>query len=331
LNHTPCRILLIEDDLAVAETVVSWLCESADIVHSMDADEACKLAVEQRWDLVITDLSQSKINDLDVTELVKKHAPQTSVLIVTSGQKINFIITAMQNHADGLMFKPLIKEEFTNKVFALVAESKQRRQRERKVILAIGSHPDDVEIGCGGSLLLHKMRGDAINILTLSAGESGGNPSQRKRESQNAAKMLNAKLFMGSMLDTEIAETAKTIEFIENVVAQCNPTHVYTHSLNDSHQDHRNAYLATVTACRKTPNIYCYLSPSSTINFKPNLYFEINDSIKDKLKLIALFKSQRDHRAYLQPDMIKATARYWGRYSSYNLVEPMEVIRQQYL
>ena len=40
----------------------------------------------------------------------------------------------------------------------------------RERVLAIGAHPDDVEIGCGGTLLDHRMRGDRITILTLSRG-----------------------------------------------------------------------------------------------------------------------------------------------------------------
>ncbi|MGQ3892672.1 PIG-L family deacetylase [Legionella sp. CNM-4043-24] len=330
MNTPSCKILLIEDDLAVAGIITGWLENLASLTHCLNASEAYRLINEEYWDLVITDLSQSQINDLDVTDFVKKNTPQTSVLIVTSDQKIHFIITAMQNHADGLMFKPLEKTEFITKVFELAEAAKTRREKEKKVILAIGSHPDDVEVGCSGSLLLHRSKGDALNILTLSAGESGGNPEVRKTESRLAANILGARLFMGSLSDKGISEATKTIELIESVVEQCKPTHVYTHSLHDSHQDHRNAYLATITACRKIPNIYCYLSPSTTIDFKPALYVDINEFIKEKLQLIALFKSQSDHRPYLQADLVKATARYWGRYSNYNLVEPMEVIRQQY-
>lgn len=40
-------------------------------------------------------------------------------------------------------------------------------------VLAVGAHPDDIELGCGGTLLAHKARGDQISMLVLSRGEHG--------------------------------------------------------------------------------------------------------------------------------------------------------------
>ncbi|MBN9230348.1 MAG: PIG-L family deacetylase [Legionella sp.] len=325
--HEPYRILLLEPIQSVATDIISWLQERAQIVHIRNPHEAMEKAALSHWDVVITDINAPDINDLDITAIVKRANPDTSLLIVTEHKKVDFIISAMQNHADGLLFKPLEAKEFVNKVFKLAEDSREKRAKGRKVVLAIGAHPDDVEFGCGGALAKHRADGDSLNILTLSKGEIGGDSRTRALESERAAKMLAATLFLGDFVDTEITHTSQTIQYIEKIVQEIHPTHIYTHSFHDNHQDHRNAYHASITACRQAPNVYCYLSPSSTVDFKPNVFINIDGFIEIKLLVLEAFSSQSTTRPYLEADMIRATARYWGRFSNYHLVEPMEVIK----
>jgi LmbE family N-acetylglucosaminyl deacetylase/ActR/RegA family two-component response regulator len=327
VDKQPYRILLIEPNLEVAETIINWLEDKAmvmHVIHTSDAKEKAKLPA---WDVVITDMNSPEVNDLDITLLVKKANPDTSVLIVTEHKKVDFIISAMQNHADGLLFKPLESKEFVAKILKLAQESRIKRSVGKKVVLAIGAHPDDVEFGCAGALAKHRAEGDSLHILTLSVGEQGGSSNTRKKEAKNAAKLQDARLFLGNFVDTEISHASNTIQYIEKIVRQVQPTHVYTHSFHDNHQDHRNTYHATITACRKVPNVYCYLSPSSTVDFKPNIFINIDGFIEIKLLVIEAFSSQCNTRPYLEPDLIRATARYWGRFCNYHLAEPMEVIK----
>ncbi|CAM4444093.1 MAG: hypothetical protein LEGION0403_FIIPPAGN_00159 [Legionella sp.] len=321
------KILLIEPNLKVARSILNWLQDKAEVTHASDIDDCKKQVAIAGWDLVITDMNLPDMDDLDITIMVKNANPETSLLIVTEDKKVDFIISAMQHHADGLFFKPLQEKEFVSKALTLAEESRNRRFKDKKIVLAIGAHPDDVEFGCAGALAKHRADGDSLNILTLSMGEVGGDSSIRMRESQKAAEMQNAQLFMGNFIDTDINHSATTIQFIEKIVQEVQPTHIYTHSFHDSHQDHRSTHQATITACRKIPNLYCYLSPSSTVDFKPNVFINIDKFIEVKLLVLSLFSSQYSIRPYLEPDLIKAIARYWGRFSNYNLVEPMEVIK----
>lgn len=259
--------------------------------------------------------------------MVKEVNPETAIIIITENIKVDFILTAMKYRADGLFFKPLDKSEFTSRAIQLADESKHKREKNKKIILAIGAHPDDVEFGCAGTLAKLRAEGGQLNILTLSLGAQGGNPSIRKKEAQVAAKLQGAKLFLGNLADTKITNSIETIRSIEEILDQVKPTHVYTHTFFDSHQDHRSIYQATITACRQTPNVFGYLTPSSTVDFRPNIFINIDEYIDTKLKVISAFSSQ-NVRPYLQPDMIKATARYWGRFCNYHLVEPMEVIKE---
>src|SRR5690606_25210125 len=59
-------------------------------------------------------------------------------------------------------------------------------------ILAIGAHPDDVELGCAGTLLAHQAKGFTSAIVDLKQGDLGtrGSVAQRKKEAENSAKIL---------------------------------------------------------------------------------------------------------------------------------------------
>ncbi|MFQ5836218.1 MAG: PIG-L deacetylase family protein [bacterium] len=59
-------------------------------------------------------------------------------------------------------------------------------------ILAIGSHPDDIEFGCSGTLIKYKRTGANIFLLVLSEGSSGGSSNERKREQMESAKIIGA-------------------------------------------------------------------------------------------------------------------------------------------
>ena len=323
------KILLIEPDLEFANTIIKWLENLGHIVHVEDKDNAQKQAAIGRWDLVIADVHSPKICELNISRVIKEIDSTTAILIIAENIKIDFILAAMEHHTDALLSKPLEKKEFITKVLQLAEESQRKKEKvSNKVILAIGAHPDDVEFGCAGTLAKYQTAGDQIYILTLTLGSEGGDPDIRRKEAKKAAKIQRAKLFLGNLEDTKITDTSKTIQYIEEIVQQINPTHIYTHSIHDRHQDHRAVFHSTVTACRQVPNIFCYLSPSSTVNFKPNIFINIDQYIDTKLKTIAEFKSQINLRPYLYPDMITATARYWGRFCNYHLAEPMEVIKE---
>jgi len=199
---------------------------------------------------------------------------------------------------------------------------------KQRTILAIGAHPDDVEIGCGGALAKHAAQGDRIFILTLTHGSQGGDPAARVRESARAAQLIGATLRLEDFPDGAIGDGVETIKVVQETIAECRPTHVYTHSLQETHQDHRNVHLSTIVASRGVSNVYCYQSPSSTVEFRPNLFVDISSHLQMKLDLIAAHESQVSHRKILHAEMIQATARYWGRFAGCILAEPMVVFRR---
>ncbi len=65
-------------------------------------------------------------------------------------------------------------------------------------ILAIGSHPDDIEYGCGGTLLRFARTGDNVYLFVATSGEEGGSGDVRRAEQQDSARLLGIrKIFWG--------------------------------------------------------------------------------------------------------------------------------------
>ncbi|GAB2457848.1 PIG-L deacetylase family protein [Jatrophihabitans fulvus] len=198
----------------------------------------------------------------------------------------------------------------------------------RERVLAIGAHPDDVEIGCGATLLDHRRRGDRISILTLSRGAVGGDQEQRLAEAASTADAIGAQLIFGDLPDTRIDGGVETIRLIERVVAEIDPSVVYVHSSHDNHQDHRAVHTATRSATRGVRRVFAYQSPSATDEFLPTQFVNVDDTVRRKVEVLQMFTSQ-SARSYLEPELVAAGARYWARHLAANAryAEPFEVVR----
>jgi LmbE family N-acetylglucosaminyl deacetylase len=224
--------------------------------------------------------------------------------------------------------KPFGRRELLERVEGLVGVPPAGRRGRSKTVLAIGAHPDDVEIGVGGTLLQHAAAGDRIIHLLMTDGEVGGDPELRVAEAADAARRMNATLLRARMPDAYLSEARGTISVIESAVEEFSPSVAYVHSINDAHQDHRYTHSAAMVATRDVRDVYCYQSPSATIGFAPNRFVDVGAYLDEKVALLRSFGSQSSVRPYLADDVIRSTARYWGRHAGHRLVEPLEVVRQ---
>jgi LmbE family N-acetylglucosaminyl deacetylase len=196
-------------------------------------------------------------------------------------------------------------------------------------ILAIGAHPDDIELGCGG-LLLKASRQDRHNIFmyTLTRGGASGNPEERTNELIESARFIGAKrLWIDNFEDTKLSLSSDLINHIEFFIKRADPDIVLTHSLGDTHHDHRAIAASTMEAGRFVPNILAYEIPV-TRDFKPQVYYDISDVIDGKIELINIFLSQRS-KSFLQSNAIRGLAQYRALQSRFengvSCVEAFEV------
>ena len=158
-------------------------------------------------------------------------------------------------------------------------------------ILGIGSHPDDIEFGCGGTFYKLSKKGFKINMLIMTSGEMGGHPSVRAAEQRCAAKYMGSKIYWGGFRDTDVQMNRELINKIENVMAETSPDLIFTHFSDDTHQDHCRVAQATITAARYKGNVLFYEGPT-TRNFVPTVFVDIGTVLQKKLQLLRCHKSQ---------------------------------------
>jgi two-component system, NtrC family, response regulator HydG len=324
------RILLVDDDPALGGYLRRVLSSGGfEVTHELDADGALRQVHTRQWDLLITDIELPGMNGLDLLERVRELVPGLPVAVLTGHPTVDYAVTALRGAAAEFMMKPVGRDELLAKAAQLVEAGRAARRAHSETVLAVGAHPDDVEIGAGGTLAAHSAAGDALAILTLSHGAVGGDMAQRARESQESADILGARLFLRDLEDTHVPEGNPTIAIIEEIVEKFSPTVVYTHSVHDLHQDHRSVHRAAMVACRRVSRVYCFQSPSATIDYRPTHFVAVDDYLGRKLKVIDAFGSQAGIRDYMEPELITATARYWARYATGTFAEPFETARDR--
>ena len=328
-EETAGRILVVEDDPEAASFIIQVLGVRGDfeVTHTADPVAALLRAGTESWDLVLTDVEMPGMTGIELLESLRRAAPELPVAIMTAHASVGSAIGALRSRADEFLEKPLRPAQLTETVSRLVARGRAERQARRETVLAVGAHPDDVEIGVGGTLAAYHQMGHQVAILTLSRGARGGPEAERAGESQQAAQVLGARLYLEDLEDTRISEGDPTIRIISRVIGEVQPTMIYTHSLHDVHQDHRNTHRAVMVAARKIGRVFCFQSPSATVEFRPTRFVRIDAQLDAKLAAIDAFGSQVALREYLEPELISATARYWSRFGEGRYAEAFEVIR----
>ena len=119
-------------------------------------------------------------------------------------------------------------------------------------ILAIGVHPDDVELGCGGTLLKHIEMGKKVGILDLTRGELGtrGSGTLRLKEAEAARKKMGALVRENlKMKDGFFQHTQENMLKIAKVIRRYQPEIVLANAISDRHPDHGRAAKLTADAC----------------------------------------------------------------------------------
>lgn len=194
-------------------------------------------------------------------------------------------------------------------------------------VLAIGAHPDDIELGCGGALLAHRRRGDSVAMLVMTTGERGPQDSRsRIQEQEDAAKLLGAGLYWGGFQDGEVPEGRSTVDAIQSVLGEIGADVVYSHSPRDTHQDHRAVGAATLAAARRFCRVLLYEAPTSQ-GFSPSVYVDVAQLVEAKLDLLRAHVSQVLKNGLVDLEAVEAQARYRGFQARIRHAEAFQVER----
>lgn len=194
-------------------------------------------------------------------------------------------------------------------------------------VLAIGSHPDDVELACGGTLALLARQGKKTGILHLTRGERGtrGTAEERRREAEEAAKALGAAEvgFLdcgdGAFRTGEAEEDA----LIERLRAW-RPDLILAPSPSDRHPDHHRAHQLVQAASfyaglkNRHPEagppfrpgaVFSYMQHDS---FEPSLIVDVSAVWETKLEALRAYRSQLYQGSEPKGDQTKVASReFW--------------------
>ncbi|NOR72915.1 MAG: PIG-L family deacetylase [Mariprofundaceae bacterium] len=199
-------------------------------------------------------------------------------------------------------------------------------------ILALAPHPDDIEIGCGGTLAVHADRGDDVHLFVATEGGIGGSADIRKSEQQKSAGILGIhKIHWGGCSDTSLPEQAMALmATLEKVMQQVQPDSVYVNYRDDTHQDHRVLAQVANSVTRYVPNVLAYETPSS-VGFDPTLFMDINDTMSRKTEALEAHASQLE-RTHLKLNIVEialATAHFRGVQGKLSCAEGFMPIRMR--
>lgn len=194
-------------------------------------------------------------------------------------------------------------------------------------ILAVGAHPDDVELGCAGTLCNAIKDGVKVAAVYLTKGELSGDPKVRTGESIEALGVLGVKnVHFGDFPDTEIPGCRKAIDFLEQYVAMYKPDLVLTHTVNDTHQDHRQVGWLSLSAFRNVRRMLAFETPRVTSAFSPNYFVDISDCVNAKWEALKRHVSQTGKR-YIAYESMVNLASFRGSQVGLANAEAFEVVR----
>jgi len=195
------------------------------------------------------------------------------------------------------------------------------------VTIAVGAHPDDVELGCGGTIRAATKAGTTVVAVFLTKGELSGNPEVRCQESRDALAVLGVKdVYFGDFSDSEIPNTRAPIAFLEDFYNRLKPGMILTHSVNDMHQDHRQVGWLSMAAYRNAPRILAYETPRVTQSFSPTYFVDISHCVKEKWAALKCHSSQREKRYLTYESMVNLTS-FRGSQVNLPYAEAFEVVR----
>jgi len=211
-------------------------------------------------------------------------------------------------------------------------------------ILAVGAHPDDIELGIGGTVASLVRRGDNVTICDLTNGEPTphGSPEIRLKESIESSAILNVEKRINLGLDNRwLKDTKEARVKLAEVYREVRPDVILVPYHNDAHPDHIAAstlaqaarFVAKYTKTEMKgepfypPRIYFYLCIHLKKMIEPTLIFDISETIEQKLDAVRAYRSQffagEKPRGDEIVNRLRAQATYFGYLIGVGYGEPL--------
>ena len=173
-------------------------------------------------------------------------------------------------------------------------------------ILVFGAHPDDVELGCGGTIIKEVKKGKKIGIIDLTRGELGtrGTIQSRDQETQKATQILGVSIRENlNLKDGFFEDNEKNRKIVIEKIRNYRPDIVIANAPSDRHPDHSRASDLIVESCflsglEKIITSSLLWRPKALYHYiqfnhlTPDLVVDISDEIDLKIKAVKAYETQ---------------------------------------
>ena len=205
-------------------------------------------------------------------------------------------------------------------------------------VLAIGCHPDDVELGCAGTLVKYARQGDKVTVCHVANGNMGHvviMPDElreiRRAEAKSSGDLAGIEVVTCDIGDIMVYEGDKAQrDAVVDVIRKAAPDVIITHSPNDYMPDHVAVsrlvfdasfaasiphYLTGAAGAAGLTPVY-YMDTLAGLGFVPTEYVDISETVETKLSMLECHVSQmkwmRDHDNIDFADFVRTCAKYRG-------------------
>jgi len=219
-------------------------------------------------------------------------------------------------------------------------------------VLAVGAHPDDLEILCAGTLAKYAQRGDTVVMCYATNGNQGHfviQPEElgriRCEEARQATQVIGAEFLWLDLPDQLVEEDMATRRKFIEMVRQARPDMVLTHHPDDYIMDHRRVsrlvfeatFVATVAHVEtgsphhtKIAPIY-YMDSLAGVEFLPEEYVDISDTLGAKREMLSKHQSQvqwlKEHDNIDIMEFMETVARFRGLQAGVRYAEGFRRLR----
>ncbi|GJL54507.1 MAG: GlcNAc-PI de-N-acetylase [Nitrospirales bacterium] len=217
-------------------------------------------------------------------------------------------------------------------------------------VLVVAPHPDDETLGCGGTLLRHRSKGDSIHWLIMTTisealGYSRKFIQQRKEEIEHVAGEYGfASVSQTSFITTDLDVLSKKvlIDEVAKNVRSVKPNVIYAPFGNDVHSDHKAVFDA-MAACTKSfrypsvKRVCLYETISETefslslddAGFRPNLWIDISQFIDRKIEIMKLYVNEMGTHPFPRSERnIRALATFRGATAGCEAAEAFMLVKE---
>lgn len=207
-------------------------------------------------------------------------------------------------------------------------------EAKSKNILVFGAHPDDLEIGMGGTITKLSRLGLNVKLViaTLPNFTQNDKKEERRMEAVRSSKVMGCP--EPDFLDLppeQMTHSRSLIGIMDKYIQDYKPAAVFTQWIGDSHQDHQALTKSVISGSRDTTDLYMYETtiPGGITEqaFRSQLFIDITDYIDPKKSALECFESQQARCGPIWIDAIVGRAAFRGYQLNCKYAEAFEIIR----